>query len=72
MASKITDHIKTLRAYAAGLGFTLDDKSHKHLCWRRPNTQPVFSSRVPGDRRALERTKCDLRRAVRQAEEEVA
>lgn len=63
-----SDSLRRLVEYAEALGFTLDAQRHRHLRFDRPGPPPVFASRTPGDRRSLENSKRDLRRAVAQSD----
>jgi hypothetical protein len=62
--------LRALLDWAKELGFTCDITGGTHLVFRRPHTRPVYASYTPSCPFARKRTKGDLRRALRDAEQQ--
>lgn len=61
--SQIDPILRPLARWAVDHGWTIFTRRTQHLRWIGPDGQLVFSSKSPGDVRAAQRVRRDLRRA---------
>jgi hypothetical protein len=61
--------MRELIEYAKSLGFSCEMSGGGHLCFRRPNTMPVFASQSPSCKHARKKTRGDLKHALIEAEQ---
>lgn len=61
--------MRELIEYAKSLGFTCETSGGGHLCFRRPNTMPVYASQSPSCIHARKKTRGDLRHALNESAE---
>lgn len=62
--------LRQLVKFAKELGFTCEVTGSNRLTFRRPHTRAVWASCTPGCHHARKNTRCDLLRAVREADEQ--
>lgn len=66
-----SERVNQLLDWAVDVGFTVDRRGTTHICVKHSQGgQPVFCSGSPSDRRVYLNIRADLRRVLRQLQEE--